>query len=254
MRCYVSYMEPRDVMADLLAEYEAIQGFLDELNDSAASRESSCRGWTVSDVVLHLAQTEEAVVATIKGVTDPLPQIDGASNIDELMQRWVETQRGASFSEVRERWSAARRASWEAIDTADPGSSLLWAATPLKPRTLATTRLSEHWIHAQDIVEPLGIEYPDTERLWHIARLAHRTIPYAFQRAGAGAAPEVRAELRSPSGESWAFGPEDASCRIEGAASEFCRIAARRLNPSASSVVATGKRADDVMALVRTYA
>ena len=63
-----------------------------------------------------------------------------------------------------------------------------WVAGRLSAMTLATTRLSEHWIHAQDIAMPLELSYPDDDRLWHIARLAHRTIPYAFMRAGRPAA------------------------------------------------------------------
>ncbi len=39
----------------------------------------------------------------------------------------------------------------------------------------ATTRLAEAWLHTGDVLEPLGIEQPATDRLWHIARLAWRT-------------------------------------------------------------------------------
>jgi hypothetical protein len=35
----------------------------------------------------------------------------------------------------------------------------------LKPATLATTRLAEHWAHGLDITRPLGIAFPDTARL-----------------------------------------------------------------------------------------
>jgi hypothetical protein len=55
--------------------------------------------------------------------------------------------------------------------------------TDLSARTMATTRLSECWIHACDIAGAVGAQIPATERLWHIARLAWRTIPYAFARA-----------------------------------------------------------------------
>ena len=36
-------------------------------------------------------------------------------------------------------------------------------AGPVKPATLATTRLAEHWAHGLDITGPLGIDFPDTE-------------------------------------------------------------------------------------------
>jgi hypothetical protein len=35
-------------------------------------------------------------------------------------------------------------------------------AGPVKPATLATTRLTEHWAHGLDITGPLGVDFPDT--------------------------------------------------------------------------------------------
>ena len=67
----------------------------------------------------------------------------------------------------------------------EPGDRLQWVAGDVAARTLATTRLAETWIHAGDVAAGLGVELEPTDRLWHIARLAWRTIPYAFQRAGA---------------------------------------------------------------------
>ena len=49
---------------------------------------------------------------------------------------------------------------------------------------LATTRLTETWIHAGDVLHAFGQVPAATERLWHIARLAWRTLPYAFARDG----------------------------------------------------------------------
>ena len=47
---------------------------------------------------------------------------------------------------------------------------------PIRPATLATTRLAEHWAHGLDITVPLGISFPDTGRLRHVAWLAHRSL------------------------------------------------------------------------------
>ena len=68
------------------------------------------------------------------------------------------------------------------MPSARPTPTARWRGrrAPLKPATLATTRLAEHWAHALDIVEPLGIPFPDTDRLRHIAWLGHGTLPYAF--------------------------------------------------------------------------
>jgi hypothetical protein len=95
----------------------------------------------------------------------------------------VRAQRAAP-NVVFRRWRAARRAAVDTLRSADPDRRLRWAAAPLKPRTLATTRLAEHWAHGLDIIEPLGIPFPDADRLRHVAWLAHSSLPYAFELAG----------------------------------------------------------------------
>lgn len=243
-----------DVFEALDQEYEAIDKMLSGLDEAAWRSDSLCSGWSVSDVVLHLAQSEEAVLSSTGAAPSftPSPQ---ATTMDDLVEEWVTSERGLPPDKILARWQDASRAALKALREADPSELFAWATNPLKPRTLATTRLSEHWIHANDIAQPLGVAYPDTDRMWHIARLAHRTIPYAYGRAGRDDPPTVRVELTSPSAETWEFGDADAECVIKGSASDFCRIAARRLDPrDAPSISATGGRADEVLGLVRTYA
>jgi uncharacterized protein (TIGR03084 family) len=128
-----------------------------------------------------------------------------------------------------------------------------WATSPLSPATLATTRLAEHWAHALDITGPLGISYPDTGRLRHVAWLAVRTLPYAFAVAGQHGG-EVRCELTAPDGGTWRLGPPEAASVITGPAGAFCRVAARRLDPADAGLTATGPAAAAALRLVRTYA
>jgi uncharacterized protein (TIGR03084 family) len=129
-----------------------------------------------------------------------------------------------------------------------------WATGPLKPATLATTRLAEYWAHGLDITGPLGIDYPDTDRLRHIAWLAHRTLPYAFSLAGEAPVP-VRCSLTAPDGvTAWTFGPDDAESEISGPAGAFCRVAAQRLDPAKSDLAISGPHGATALRLVRTYA
>lgn len=246
--------ESPDVIEALAAEGDQVEALLGGLDEGAWAHPSGCSGWTISDVVLHLAQTEEAVVATVTGGTFEVPAGVAGSNVDEIMAGWVAAQRGAAPSEVSERWKKARRSALSALTEADPERRLAWAAAPLKPRTLATTRLSEHWIHAQDIADPLGVEYPDSDRLWHIARLAHRTVSYAYARAGRDDAPSVYLELRGPGGDLWTFGEADAEVGVSGSASVFCRVAGRRLPAAGADLETRGERANELLSLVRTYA
>jgi uncharacterized protein (TIGR03084 family) len=173
--------------------------------------------------------------------------------MDDFVAHRVAAERGTPPDAVHQRWRTAREAALAALRGCPPGTRLPWAAAPLSPATLATTRLAEHWAHALDITEPLGIAYPGTARLRHVAWLAVRTLPYAFAVAGQEARP-VRCELTGPDGERWEFGPADARSRITGPAEAFCRVAARRLAPEASGLTATGPDAAAAMRVVRTYA
>ncbi len=242
-----------DIFDVLEAEQNDLSRLLSSLDDAAWDAPSLCEGWTVADVVLHLAQTEEGVVATTTGGGLKIPVAE-ASSVDDMMDRWVASERGAPGTEVLARWEKARGDAIAGLRSA-PDEPMPWAAAPLKPKTLATTRLSEHWIHAHDIADPLGLDYPDTDRLHNVARLAHRTISYAYMRAGRDDPPTVYLRLESPNGDLWEFGEPGADVTIEGPAGEFCRVAARRLPAGdAKGLRAEGDRADELLELVRTYA
>ena len=140
------------------------------------------------------------------------------------------------------------------LRAADSQQPLQWVEAPLKPATLATTRLAEHWAHGLDITGPLGISFPDTRRLSHIAWLAHRSLSYAF--ASAGEQPhEVLCELTAPDGTThWPYGPSRADSAITGPAGAFCRVAAQRLAPDQSGLLAQGPHGATALHLLRSYA
>jgi uncharacterized protein (TIGR03084 family) len=244
------------VFEDLGAEEERLEGILLGLSDAEWRSESSAAGWTVADVVLHLAQSEEGVIASVSGgdmrstIAAGSAGADGTVNdrADEL----VRAERAAP-TEVFARWRQARRDALHALRTADPQRPVMWVVGPMKPATLATTRLAEHWAHGLDITDPLGIAFPDTDRLRHIAWLAHRTLPYALTSAGEQPV-EVRCELTAPGGGQWTFGPENAESSITGAASAFCRVGAQRLDPGSSGLRTSGPHGATALRVLRTYA
>ena len=128
----------------------------------------------------------------------------------------------------------ARRAAVAALRSADPSRPLTWVEAPLKPATLATTRLAEHWAHALDITGPLGIDLPDTDRLRHVAWLAHRSLPYALALSG-GQAHDVFCELTAPNGaDVWTYGPAGAESSITGPAGRL--LPRRRATPHPGGV------------------
>lgn len=244
------------IFDDLEAELDRLDQILGGLDQAGWKTPSAAAGWSVADVVLHLAQTEESVAQTIAAGPAGIPPIGAAadgSSVDAAMDAWVRGER-AEPDVVYARWRAARTASVAALRRADPATPLTWVAAPLRPAVLATTRLTEHWAHGLDITEPLAIPFPDTDRLRHVAWLAHRTLPYAFATAGQDA-PAVRCELTAPDGATvWEYGPSDASSLITGPAGAFCRVAARRLAPAEAGLTTYGTEAAHALGLLRTYA
>ena len=141
------------------------------------------------------------------------------------------------------------------FDAGDPHQRVTWVSGKLSLQTLAATRLSECWIHTGDIASALGIDVAPTDRLQYIARLAWRTLPYAFDRADMEMHGPVALELIGPNGEDWHFEPDaPARTTIRGSAVEFCDVAARRVEPDATELVGVGPDAATVLRVVRTYA
>ena len=240
------------VMDDFVAEALRLQGILGLLTQAQWQADSGADGWSVADVVLHLAQSDEAVATSADGADDRA-DVARAGTVDDWAARLVEAER-TTPDLVFARWREARDTAVEALRAADPELPLPWVAGPMKPATLATTRLAEYWAHGLDITDPLGIDFPDSDRLRHIAWLAHRTLPYALSRAGEAPA-AVRCSLTAPDEvTTWTFGPDDADSEITGPAGAFCRVAAQRLDPADSGLRATGPHGATALRVVRTYA
>lgn len=219
----------------------------------------ACPGWSVADVVLHLAQTDELVVASVDGgFPEAAARITGepvTGTVDDQVGVMVERERGAPGPEVHARWRTAACEVRALLAESDPRRPMPWVVTDLPARTMATTRLAETWIHTHDVAEAVGATLVPGGRLRHIARLAVRTVPYAFARAGLDPpAGPVAARLTAPDGGTWQIGDEDATTTVLGPALDFCLVAARRLDPAASGLTAEGPDADEVLRLVRTYA
>jgi uncharacterized protein (TIGR03084 family) len=245
------------IVAALDAQQEELDALLAGLDVDGWASPTRCPGWTVADVVLHLAQTDELAVASAQG---RLREVAGRwvdptqGTVDDAAAAAVAAERGAAPAELLARWRAGVAAQREALLARNPGDRLNWVENDLSARTLATTRLAECWIHAGDVAEAVGAALVPSEHLWQIARLAWVTLPYAFRRAGAAPPGSILLTLDAPAGGTWAFGDDAAATTVTGDAVDFCLLAARRLEPAQARVAAAGPDADAVLALVRTYA
>nr|MDT0666958.1 maleylpyruvate isomerase N-terminal domain-containing protein [Micromonospora sp. DSM 115978] len=84
-----------DIFDDLAAEQQRLETFLEVLDEADWAAPSGAPGWSVADVVLHLAQTEEAVVASTS--SGELGQVDwtGGRTVDQAADDWVRAESAA---------------------------------------------------------------------------------------------------------------------------------------------------------------
>lgn len=240
-----------EIVAALGEQLDELAGLLDEAD---LSLPSACDGWSIGDVVLHLAHTNELAIASAEGRLPAVATVPDAGAIDDGADAAVARERGASPDVLLARWQASADRMRTALLACDPSARLQWVAGTLAARTLATTRLAETWIHTGDIAFGLGVTLPPPDRLRHIARLAHRTLPYAFEREGRSMSGAVAFRLTGPSGDAWDFGDDDAPTVIRGTGYDLVRVASRRVDPADTALVGEGPDAEGVVALVRTWA
>lgn len=252
--------DPLTDLPDALVQQQAeLQGLIGDLSDDDWRRPTPCEGWDVADVVLHLAQSDEMAAGSLDGRFEHALErltagLAPTTSVDEGAAAMVANERHIGPGATLERYRAAAAALVDAAARTDPSTRVRWVAGELSARTLVTTRLAETWIHTGDVADALGVDLPASDRLWHIARLAWRTLPYAFAREGLQLSGPVALVLTSPTGETWTFSDRTPATTVTGDAVELCRVAARRLDPQDTSLEATGPDGAEVLRLIRTYA
>jgi uncharacterized protein (TIGR03084 family) len=246
------------IVAALVEQQGELSDLLSDLRDPDWQSPSRCDGWTVADVVLHLAQTNDLASASASGrMAEALDELARGprrtGSVDDGADFLVARERGQPGPVIRDRWVESAAALCRRLDGADPHQRLEWVAGQVSARTLASTRIAETWIHAGDVGAAFGWAPAPTDRLWHVARLAWRTLPYAFASAGRDLTGPVAFELNGPGGDRWRFTPDaEALTIVRGDAVELCLVAARRVGPGDTALRVEGP--DPVLELVRTYA
>src|SRR4051794_12780380 len=104
------------------------------LSPEAWAAPSACEGWSVSDVLLHLAQTNEMAIGSARGdlmgamaaLTQGLAPTPG--DIDDGAALMVDHQRGASGDQVRDRWAASCAELRAALLERAPADRVTWVA------------------------------------------------------------------------------------------------------------------------------
>jgi uncharacterized protein (TIGR03084 family) len=245
----------QEVLTALEEQHAELAALVSGLDEAGWKTPSACAGWSVADVVLHLAQTDEMAIASVEDRMSEF--ISGfpstATSIDEGADLMVQAER-TSGPAAFERWQSRSSHLRSLFAACDPSARLNWVVGTLSARTLATTRMTECWIHTGDIADGLGVAREPTDRMWQIARLAWRTLPYAFTLNGRDMSGPVAFELTGPDGAEWTFSDGEPLTVVRGPALDLCMVAARRRPPADTALSGEGPDYEAVLDVVRTWA
>jgi uncharacterized protein (TIGR03084 family) len=244
-----------DVMRDLRAETAHLDELVSSLDEEGWLTETPAQGWDIRDTIGHLASTDDIMWESVTRTSDPSRMMPkNATSIDDFTAIHVAEARTMTPAGVHAWWRSASARLQATIEGFDPQRRYPWGGNMLSPLSLASARIMETWAHALDCYAACGRDYPDTDRIRHVAFLGLRAIPYAFALVGLEPPAGVRLELEAPDGSTWNLGPADARNVISGTAGDWCRVAVHRdRDGSAERLHGDGPDAANVIAYARAF-
>ncbi len=240
-------------IAALNDECDALDDILGRLSRQEWNLQTPAPGWTISHQVAHLAATFQMAGLA---ASDPaaframLAGLDKGfdANVVHALKRYLDGPPDILF----QRWQDERTFASKAL--ADATDEVPWLVNPLPPPVLAMAGMMEAFAHGQDIADAVGIQPVRTDRIQFLVEFAVRTWTFGYLARGEEVpAVEFRYELTGPSGQSWTYGPDDATERITGSAEDFCLLVTRRRHRADLDVAAVGKVADHWMDIAQCY-
>jgi uncharacterized protein (TIGR03084 family) len=247
--------EQRNVIADLIAEGDAVDGMVADLDGSQWSLPTPAPGWTIAHQIAHLAATFQLAAtaaadpSAFKLVASRLSD-DFDANVAAAMAPYLARPPDVLLGN----WRTNRAAAEQALAAVPPGQLLPWLVRPLPAPVLAAAGMMELFGHGQDIADTLRIRRQHTDRLQHLVAFAVRTWDFGYLARGLNP-PEVafRFEISAPSGVVWHYGPADAEQRIIGPAVDFCLLVTRRRHHADLALKATGPDAERWLDIAQAY-
>jgi uncharacterized protein (TIGR03084 family) len=249
-------MNLAELLTDLAEEQAALEAVLRDLPAGAWDLPTHAPGWSVRDQVAHLAATDAAAT---QAIVDPAAFLAGKERPSqgeaEDGPSFLERGRALSPAALLAWWRTASGALIAAAQGVDPATRLPWYGPAMSPASFLTARLMETWSHGLDVVDVVGADRPDTDRLRHIARLGVMTRPFSYAIRGRELPPDpVAVELVAPSGARWSFGEAGASNRVRGSATDFCRVVTQRRHVADTDLLVDGDAAREWMLLAQAFA
>jgi uncharacterized protein (TIGR03084 family) len=264
-------MNVHDLRADLVAEQDALDAVVGELDAGHWLLQTPSPRWNIADQIAHLTYFDWTASLAITdpdrftSLTAELMDAIGAGGDEAMDDATLSDYRTMSPAELCHTWRTNRGVLSEAAAGLADDDRVIWYGPSMGAKSFLTARLMEAWAHGQDIVDTLDLagvshaERPPTARLKHIAQLGFITRKWSYinRQLDAPATP-VRVELQAPPGDDgdavWTFGPDDAPESIVGPAVDFCLVTTQRRHVDDTSLVVTGDDAADWMHKAQAFA
>ncbi|OBG64041.1 TIGR03084 family protein [Mycobacterium sp. E1715] len=247
---------PESIVADLRAESHDLDALVAPLPADRWADPTPAPGWSIAHQVGHLLWTDRVALTSVTdeaGFADALRA--AAADPTGFVDAGAEELAALPPAELLADWRATRGRLHEELLTVPAGRKLPWFGPPMSAASMATARLMETWAHGLDVADALGIKRAATDRLRSIAHLGVRTRDYAFSVNNLPAPAEpFLVELRGPGGDTWTWGPPDATQRVTGSAEDFCFLVTQRRPLSALDITADGPDAQRWLEIAQAFA
>ncbi|HLU70715.1 MAG TPA: TIGR03084 family metal-binding protein [Nonomuraea sp.] len=243
------------VLDDLAADGDQLDRLVAGLDAEQWRLPTPAPGWTVADQVAHLAFIFRlAAAAATDGEAFTAMTAGAQQNFDGAVNAALKAYENDTPDVLLAKWRAEREAAVSGLASVPEGETVPWLVNPLPPIVLACAGIMEQFAHGQDIADALGVQLVRTDRLRHLVVFAVLTQDFGYLSRGlTPPGVQFRFEITGPSGELWAYGPEDAENRISGLAEDFCLLVTRRRHRADVAVTAVGEEADRWLDIAQAY-
>ncbi|MFB7593555.1 TIGR03084 family metal-binding protein [Streptomyces sp. NPDC056160] len=245
-----------DVFDDLREEGQELDRMVAALGPEGWGLATPAPGWTVAHQIAHLAWTDRSALLAVTDADGFRALAEKAlAAPDAFVDQGAEEGAGLPPAELLARWREGRARLGAALRAAVPGARFPWYGPPMSAASVATGRLMETWAHGQDVADASGVVRAPSDRLRHVVRIGVRARDFAFGVRGLPVpGEEFRVEVTGPSGQVWAYGPEDAAQRVTGPALDFCLLVTQRAHRADLAVRAEGPDADRWLDIAQAFA